>query len=112
MEDHAMVMNPPEGYGRITPYLLYEDVGASLSFLSTTFGLVEQVRMTSPDGSVNHAEMSLEGGIVMMGCPGPEYRGPKKLGHATQLVYAYVDDLDAHSAQAREAGGTTLAHPA
>ena len=35
-----MPANPPENMPRITPYLLYEDVAASLDWLTRTFGFV------------------------------------------------------------------------
>jgi uncharacterized glyoxalase superfamily protein PhnB len=47
----------------------------------------------------------------MLGCPGPEYRNPKRLGGHTQLVYVYVDDVDAHCERARAAGAEILREP-
>lgn len=106
-----MPANPPENMPRITPYLLYEDVEAALDWLSEAFGLTERMRMTGPDGKVNHAEMELADGVVMMGCPGPEYRNPAKLGHVTQYVYIYVDDVDRHYERAKAAGARIVAEP-
>lgn len=103
-----MPANPPENMPRITPYLLYEDVGAALSWLGRAFGLRERARVPGPDGKITHAEMELAGGVVMLGCPGADYRNPKRLGHATQNLYVYVDDVDAHFRQAREAGAKIL----
>ena len=91
-----MVQNPPEGFPRITPYLLYEDVDAALDWVTAAFGFTEEVRMKGPDGKANHAEVRQGDGVVMMGNPGPDYRNPKRLGAATQLVYVYVDDVDKH----------------
>jgi PhnB protein len=107
-----MVDNPPEGFPRITPYLLYEDVDATLDWLTGAFGFTERVRMKGPDGKTNHAEVSLGDGVVMMGNPGPGYQNPKRRGGATQLVYVYVDDVDKHCATARAAGARILNEPA
>jgi PhnB protein len=106
-----MPKNPPEGYPRIAPYLLYNDVAGALSFLSRAFGLKEKVRMPGPDGGIMHAEMELADGIVMMGCPGPDYRNPKALGSVTQTLYVYVDDVDKHYQQAKEAGAKIFEEP-
>src|SRR5205823_4794009 len=103
-----MAQNPPEGYPRITPYLLYEDVAAALEWLAQTFGFRERLRVAEPEGEVAHAEMELDGGVVMMGDPGPEYESPKRLGRATEYVHVYVDDVDRHFEQAKEAGATIL----
>ena len=107
-----MVQNPPEGFPRITPYLLYEDVDAALDWMIAAFGFTERVRMKGPDGKANHAEVSLGDGVVMMGHPGPDYQNPKRRGGATQLVYVYVDDVDKHHEAAKSAGATILNPPA
>jgi uncharacterized glyoxalase superfamily protein PhnB len=107
-----MVDNPPAGFPRITPYLLYEDVDATLDWLVATFGFTEQVRMRGPDGKANHAEVNLGDGVVMMGHPGPDYQNPGRRGGATQLVYVYVDDVDKHFAVAKAAGARILTEPA
>jgi PhnB protein len=107
-----MVENPPEGTPRITPYLLYEDVDATLDWLVRAFGFKERLRLAGSDGKANHAEATLGDGLVMMGCPGPDYRNPKRRGGATQLVYVYVDDVDRHYDTAKAAGATILREPA
>ena len=107
-----MPQNPPADTPRITPYLYYRDVGAALEWLTRCFGFSERMRMPSPDGTIVHAEMELADGLVMMGCPGPDYPGPKALGERTQSLYVYVDDVDKHFEHAREAGATILEEPA
>jgi PhnB protein len=108
-----MVANPPPNTPRITPYLLYHDVGAALEYLSRVFGFREKYRMAAPDGTVNHAEMNFKDGLVMMGCPEPGkgYRNPRELGGTTQFLYIYVDDVDAHHRAAMTAGAKILAGP-
>lgn len=98
---------------RITPYLLYEDVAAALEWLAQAFGFREYgTRMVGPDGKINHAAMELDdGSIIMMGCPGPHYKSPKRLGQVTFNLYVRVDDIDKHFEQARRAGATVLQEP-
>ena len=99
-----MTQNPPEGYARVTPYLLYEDADAAVDFLTNAFGFTEKVRMRGKDGKTNHAELELGGGIVMLGSPGGDYKSPDGLGGRTVLTYVYVDDVDAHYERAQAAG--------
>ena len=80
----------------ITPYLLYSDVGAAVSWLTGAFGFKEVLRYTDEDGVTNHAEIQIGDGLVMLGNPGPFYRNPDRLGGVTQFVHVYVDDVDAH----------------
>jgi PhnB protein len=99
-------------YPRVTPYLLYEDVPAALTWLAEAFGFRERLRLATEDGTVNHAEMTIEGdGVLMLGHPGPEYRDPQRSGVSTALVHVMVDDVDAHAARARAAGATFLREP-
>jgi len=103
-----VVQNPPEGTPRIAPYLLYEEVDAMVDWLVDTFGFTETYRMPGPDGTTVHAEVRLGDGLVMMGNPGPDYRNPMRLGGATQLVYVFVDDVDAHYETAKSRGAVIL----
>jgi PhnB protein len=96
---------------RITPYLLYADVAAALEWLARTFGLRERMRMPGPDGKITHAEMDFADGVVMMGCPGPDYKNPARLGGLTVLIHVYVDDVDAHYAKAKASGAVIVAEP-
>jgi PhnB protein len=103
----------------------YENVAAAVEWLSDVFGFREVgERYTESDGRVTHAELELDGAVVMLGWPGPDYRSP---GHhaeeceeaATWLsvpyivdgVLVYVDDVDGHCERARAAGATILREP-
>jgi uncharacterized glyoxalase superfamily protein PhnB len=107
-----MPANPPANMPRITPYLYYEDVAQALSWLSEAFGFRERMRMPGPDGSIQHAELELADGVIMLGCPGPDYRNPKRLSAVTQNIYVYVDDVDKHFERAKRAGARILQEPA
>ena len=106
-----MPANPPQNMPRITPYLLYEDVAGALDWLARTFGFRERLRLADPDGKVNHAEMELADGVIMLGHPGVDYRNPRRIGHVTQHLYVYVDDVDKHFDHARSSGARILADP-
>jgi uncharacterized glyoxalase superfamily protein PhnB len=106
-----MPSNPPANTPRVTPYLYYEDVPAALEWLARAFGFHESLRLHGPDGKVSHAEMRVADGLVMMGCPAPQYRNPKHVGHVTQALHIYVDDVDAHYERAKKAGAKILASP-
>ena len=96
---------------KCTPYLLYKDVGKALTWLRRAFGFTEfGDRFTGPDGTIQHAAMTIsEGGeVIMMGCPGPKYKNPKKLGSVTQLLYINVDNVDKHFARAKKAKAKVL----
>lgn len=106
-----MATTKQDHYPRIAPYLLYADVDGALHWLSRAFGFRERLRFADDDGTVTHAEMELDGGLIMLGDPGPDYKSPKDLDQVTHLVHVYVDEIDAHFARAKEAGAEIVSEP-
>lgn len=119
-----MTQNPPENLPRIIPMMAYEDVAAALDWLATAFGFHERMRYEEPDGRITHAEMELGGSLIMLANPTPEYQSPKRHREACKIARAwsavpyvingllvYVDDVDKHFEQARQAGATILSEP-
>jgi PhnB protein len=96
----------------IVPYLYVENVESALEWLAKAFGLRERLRQPGPEGKIFHAEMALgDDGVIMLGCPGPQYQNPKRLGHVTMSLYVRVADLDKHFEQAVNAGAVVLEQP-
>lgn len=107
-----MPKNPPEGYSRITPYLLYEDAAAAIDFLTLAFGLTERMRMPNEQGGVAHAELEFEGEVLMLGSPGGDFKSPKASGvDSPAFVHLYVDDVDGHYERAKDAGAEITREP-
>ena len=106
------------------PMLAYEDGSAAIEFLSEAFGFTEKMRMQNPDGSIGHAELELNGGMIMLATPTPDYHSPRhhreECVHAAKWsqvpyiidgVYVQVPDVDAHFDQAKKAGAKILSDP-
>ena len=55
-----MSYDPKQGFPRVVPTLVYEDVRAALGWLAEAFGLQETLRWTAPEGRVVVAEMELD----------------------------------------------------
>jgi uncharacterized glyoxalase superfamily protein PhnB len=94
----------------IAPYLFYENVAGALEWLTRVFGFRERFRLTTPSGSVAHAELELGGGIVMIGNVG--IRNAARPSTVRSSVYIYVADVDAHCERARAAGAAIVEPPA
>lgn len=95
----------------ITPYLLYRDAGAAVDWLIRAFGLRSGETIKAQDGRVGHATLTFGKAVLMLGSPGPDFKGPRALGHATQNLYIDVDDVDKHYARAVKAGATIIEEP-
>ncbi|KIH96729.1 hypothetical protein LP52_23195 [Streptomonospora alba] len=85
----------------IHPTLRYTDAESALAFLTGAFGLVPQHVAAAEDGSIAHAELSWEDGVVMLGTRS-DPPGAFDTGHA--VLYLPVDDVDAHHDRAAAAG--------
>jgi PhnB protein len=99
------VQNPPPGYTRVCPYLLYEDASAAVDYLTTTFGFVQRLTQTGGAGRM-HTELALgEDGLVMLGQAGDSFKSPKRLDASPAvLIHFYVEDVEALHQRARAAG--------
>jgi uncharacterized glyoxalase superfamily protein PhnB len=91
----------------IYPALKYDDPKAAIDFLTTAFGLVAGEVGIADDGSVGHAELWWDGGVVMLSTR-TDPPGDFDTGRA--LLYLPVDDVDAHHDRAVGAGAT-IAYP-
>lgn len=89
----------------IYPSLRYRDAKAAIAWLAEAYGLTEKDVFTAPDGTVQHAELRVPGGgIVMLGTE-PDGGDPRFGIHAgMSWVYISVEDPDALHARARAAG--------
>jgi PhnB protein len=105
------MVNPiPEGYPRVTPYLIVDGASAAIDFYSSVFGGTERMRMDSPDGRIGHAEVGIGDSVVMLADEHPEMnaRGPRSVGGSPVSLMVYVEDVDDVFARAVEAGAKEL----
>ncbi len=90
----------PDGFTSVTPYMIVPDVDAQVAFMEKALGAKLHYKMPMPDGKAAHAEMSINGAIIMMGCAGNGYPP------LPCMLYIYVTDVDAAYAEAVAAGAT------
>ena len=106
--------NPPEGWPRISSSLAYDDPGAAIEFLSKAFGFEKRVSYSGEDGQVQHAEMEIGEGLIMLGPSSAEQKrqSPASVGGAnTQTLMVFVDGVDTHCERARAAGAEITREP-
>ena len=87
---------------QVIPYIFYRDVPAALDWLTHVFGFTETMRTGTPRGGM-HGEMTLDGHSIMMGQGSDELQmqSVSDTKVATQGVFIYLDDVDAHYERAR-----------
>ena len=97
------------GYQWINAYLTVRDVAQAIDFYTKGFGFRLRASMPGPDGKIMHAEMFHNDSILMMGPENPQAPAPQ--GPSPVTLFAYVDDVDALTAQAQAAGANVVAPP-
>ncbi|MFI0351026.1 VOC family protein [Actinomadura sp. 9N407] len=94
------------------PHLMVDGAAAAIEFYERAFGAQELFRLDGPDGSIVHAEISIEGSTLMLGDAGGLFSAPTQLGGTTVGVHVFVEDVDTFNERALKAGATSLQAPA
>jgi uncharacterized glyoxalase superfamily protein PhnB len=94
----------------IYPSLTYDDAPAAIEWLGRAFGFTTRFVVPGPDGRVEHSELSIGTGVVMISSPKTEDRrvSPKALTGIAQALSVFVADPDAHHATAVAAGARVI----
>ena len=100
----------PEGFPRVTPYLIVDGAAAAIDFYRSVLGASERMRMPGPDGRIGHAELTLGDSVIMLADENPDMdiRGPAKFGGTPVSLHVYVEDSDAVFERAVRAGAKAL----
>jgi PhnB protein len=109
-----MAVKPiPEGYPRVSPYLVVEGAQKAIEFYTSVLGFTERMRMPGPDGRIGHAELQLDDSVVMLADQFPEMgaKAPSAYGGSPVSLTVYVEDVDATFERATGAGGTAVRPP-
>jgi PhnB protein len=110
-EERNMATKPiPENYPRVTPYLAIDGAAAAIEFYKKAFNARERMRMPAPGGKIGHAEMEIEGGLIMLADAFPDmgFRSPQALGGSPVTIHVYVANVDDFCSRAAAAGAEVV----
>ena len=97
--------NPPPGYPRVSPYLLYEDAAAAVEYLRESFGFKLRLSQTGAAGRTHNELLLGDDGLVMLGQAGESFSSPRTLGaFPPSMIHVYVDDVETLHKRATDAG--------
>lgn len=102
----------PANYPICAPYLCIRDAAAALEFYKKAFGATERMRMADPSGKVMHAEIDVQGGVIMLADEFPPmgFHSPQHYGGSAVTIHLYIADVDSFVAHAG-ANGATVPEP-
>jgi uncharacterized glyoxalase superfamily protein PhnB len=80
----------------VIPSIRYADAPAAIEWLCKAFGFQKNVVHPNPDGTIAHAQLTVGGGMVMLG-------SGEKGSTEAQGIYIVVPDCDAVYAMAKAA---------
>lgn len=99
----------------ITPGMMYRNAPEAIEWLCRVFGFKKHAVYTGPNNTIMHAELTLNGGMLMLGSLNDsEYRRrfvkhPDEVGgFETRYVSLLVDDADVVYQRAKAAGAEIL----
>lgn len=96
--------NPPPGYPRVSPYVLYEDAAAAVEYLEETFGFELRLSQIGAAGRTHNELLLGDDGLVMLGQAGAGFSSPRTLGtFPPAMTHVYVDDVEALHRRAKDA---------
>ena len=111
----------PAGWPRFSSSVVYQDAAAAIDWLCSAFGFEVRLKVEGENGRIEHCELALGDGLIMLAQENStaerswkrSLRSPKSLdGANTQCLMFYVDDAEAHCAQARSRGARIVEEPA
>ncbi|MFE4664386.1 VOC family protein [Streptomyces sp. NPDC056716] len=92
----------PQGYTTVAPWVVTDDTGAFLDFVSEAFSGVELGRVTTEDGLIGHAEIRVGDTVVLA------FDRRADWPVLPSLLNLYVPDADEAFERALAAGGQVL----
>jgi len=98
-------MSVPDHYSPVMPYIIVKNADKFIEFIKTVFDAKEILKVPTPDGSVMHAEYSINGGTVMFGQAGGEWKA------FPCGIYVVTKDVDEIYARALANGAVSIQEP-
>src|SRR5580658_7994689 len=95
-----------ESRSTVIPAMRYRDAPAAIDWLCNVFGFERHAVYEGESGTIGHAELTLNGGMIMLGSAkddeyGSRFKSPDELsGMESRSAYIVVEDAEAVHARA------------
>jgi PhnB protein len=94
------------GANSLNAYINIKGCSEAIEFYKKAFGAIEKLRLVMPDGKIGHAELEIEGSLIMMAEENSDWgtKSPETLGGNPLTIGLYVPDVDKSFQRAIDAG--------
>src|SRR6478736_3603925 len=94
----------------LNAYITIDGCSKAIEFYKKAFGATEKGRLLMPDGTIGHAEIMIEGSLLMLADENKDWgtKGPLTIGGNPMTFGLYVKDCDAVFQKAIDAGATSI----
>ena len=107
-----MIERPKRYSNAVIPHIYVDGAAKAINFYKRAFGAVELFRIAYPNGKILHAEMSVQGSVVMIGDPDDKLYGePRALGRTSASLHIMVEDNETLFKRALQAGAEQVQSP-
>ncbi len=107
-----MIQRPSRYRNAVVPHIYVDGAADAIAFYQRAFGASELFRVARPDGTIQHAEISVAGSVFMIGDPDLRlYGDPRALGRCTTSLHIFLDDNEAFLRRAVQAGAEAIQPP-
>ena len=98
------------GANTLNAYITIKGCSDAIEFYKKAFGATEKGRLLMPDGSIAHAEIEIEGSLLMMTDENHEWgnKSPLTIGGNPVTLGLYVKDVDVTFQKAIDCGASVL----
>ncbi|MGA9639389.1 VOC family protein [Flavobacterium sp.] len=98
------------GAHSLNTYLTVKGCNEAIVFYKKAFGATEVGRITMPNGDIAHAEIKIEGSLLMLSDENLEWgnKSPQTIGGNPVLLNIYVENVDDSYQKAIDAGATAV----
>jgi PhnB protein len=98
------------GAHTLNPYITIKGCSEAIEFYKKAFGATEKLRLLMPDGLIAHAEITIEGSVLMMADENIEWgnKSPQTIGGNPLTLGLYVENVDQAFDKAIKAGATVI----
>ncbi len=98
------------GMPTLSAYITLKNCSDAIAFYKKAFHATEKSRLLMPNGKIGHAEIEIEGSILMMADENLDWgnKSPETIGGNPMTFSLYVKDADTAFKKAIEAGATAI----